>query len=138
MSRPILLALTAATVVVFLAFLFWPQREQVPQTDSGIEEAGLEEGIDWDTYEGDVGAGATIAMELCSRCHAVTMTGESPILDAPPFRTFADRWPLEYLDEALAEGIMVGHPEHQMPVFQFTEREIADLIAYMAELGEAQ
>ncbi len=76
-------------------------------------------------------AGRAMAQDLCARCHAVEETGDSPLADAPPFRTFSQMWPLHYLEEALAEGIMVGHPLYQMPVFQFTPSEIADLIAYL-------
>jgi mono/diheme cytochrome c family protein len=67
----------------------------------------------------------------------VGTSGASPIGDAPPFRIFAQLWPLEYLDEALAEGIMVGHREHEMPVFHFEVQEIADLSAYLEELNES-
>jgi mono/diheme cytochrome c family protein len=41
-------------------------------------------------------------------------------------------WPLESLDEALAEGITVGHPD--MPEFVLEPDEIAALIAYLESL----
>lgn len=84
---------------------------------------------------GNADDGHVIAQSLCARCHAVEKTGESPVGDAPPFRTFIEMWPLESLEEALAEGIMVGHPRHQMPVFKFSPSEIADLIAYLETLA---
>jgi len=85
--------------------------------------------------KGDALKGRMMALELCSACHNVGKTGDSPLPDAPPFRTFKQMWPLEHLEEALGEGIMVGHPLHTMPVFQFSESEIADLIAYLDEVG---
>ena len=81
----------------------------------------------------DVEAGRRFAEDNCARCHAIGADGESPFKPAPPFRTFAHKWPLEYLEEALAEGIMVGHPA--MPVFELTPREIDALTAYLASLS---
>jgi len=47
--------------------------------------------------------------------HAVGADGESPVPEAPPFRMLEARYPLEALEEALAEGIVTGHPD--MPQF---------------------
>ncbi len=84
-----------------------------------------------DTAKPSAEDGRIMAESLCASCHAVGPAGDSPVTDAPPFRIFATMWPLEHLEEALAEGIMVGHPSSEMPVFQFTPTEIAHLIAYM-------
>jgi cytochrome c len=54
--------------------------------------------------------GESIAKRLCARCHAVGETGASPMGLAPPFRDLSKRYPIETLAEALAEGIVVGHP----------------------------
>ncbi len=86
---------------------------------------------------GDAAAGGDMAGALCARCHAVGLTGESPLPEAPPFRTFSQLWPLESLDEALAEGIMVGHPRFEMPVFEFSVNEVADLMAYLESIQTA-
>lgn len=80
----------------------------------------------------DIEAGASLAAKLCARCHATGTTGPSPHEAAPPFRTFAQKWPLENLEEALAEGIVVGHPA--MPVFELSTGEIDDLIGYLGTL----
>ncbi len=78
---------------------------------------------------GDVAAGRTFAEAVCARCHAVGRTGASPFEPAPPFRTFAAKWPLETLEEALAEGISVGHPD--MPEFVLSPEQIDDFLAYL-------
>ena len=57
-----------------------------------------------------------------------------PLPEAPPFRSFAARWPLESLEEAFAEGIMVGHV---MPEFTFTPEEIGHMIAYLNSVAAA-
>ena len=76
--------------------------------------------------------GKAMAERLCARCHAIGVSGASPLAEAPPLRTFNEKWPLEQLEEALAEGIMTGHPE--MPEFELTPEEIQDLLAYLATL----
>ncbi len=77
-------------------------------------------------------AGRDIADRLCARCHAVGAEGESPHDEAPPFRTFADKWPVDHLGEALAEGITVGHED--MPEFVLQPDEIDAFIAYLESL----
>ena len=84
------------------------------------------------TSSPDVEAGRQIAERHCARCHAIGRQGESTHKEAPPFRTFGENWPIESLEEALAEGIVVGHPD--MPEFVFEPDEISDLLAYLATL----
>jgi cytochrome c len=54
---------------------------------------------------------------------------------APPFRDLAKRYPIENLAEALAEGIVTGHPA--MPRFTFEPREIEALLTFIATLTPA-
>lgn len=70
----------------------------------------------------------------CARCHAIGRTGPSPLESAPPFRTLARKYPLENLSEALAEGIMTGHPA--MPQFAFKPVEIDAILAYLQQIAE--
>jgi mono/diheme cytochrome c family protein len=76
--------------------------------------------------------GEAIARQHCARCHAVESTGESPMGLAPAFRDLSKRYPIQFLAEALAEGIVTGHPA--MPRFTFEPREIEALLTYMASL----
>ena len=80
----------------------------------------------------DIEAGRQMAERHCARCHAIGPEGESSHEDAPAFRTIGENWPIESLEEALAEGIVVGHPD--MPEFTFEPDEISDLLAYLATL----
>ena len=73
--------------------------------------------------------GFTFAQTNCSQCHAIGRVGESPVPEAPPFRTLHTRYPIEDLAEAFAEGITTGHPS--MPQFQLDPAQINDLIAYL-------
>lgn len=84
---------------------------------------------------GDVAKGRAFVEAHCSGCHAVGPTGTSPYAPAPPFRTLHERYDVEGLAEAFAEGILVGHKgEKQMPEFVMTPEEIDDLLAYLKSL----
>ena len=64
--------------------------------------------------------GGNIARANCSRCHSIERSGPSPFSEAPPFRTLHHKYPVETLEEALAEGISTGHPA--MPEFALQPR----------------
>jgi cytochrome c len=77
--------------------------------------------------------GRAFAGKNCGQCHAIGPSGDSRLAKAPPFRTLHERYPVEHLTEALAEGIKTGHPE--MPQFEELDSEqIDDLIAYLKSL----
>jgi cytochrome c len=76
--------------------------------------------------------GLVIVRNNCSRCHAVSKVGESPLPIAPPFRTLHERYPVDDLQEPLAEGIVTGHPT--MPEFRFDPGQVGDIIAYLKSL----
>ena len=78
--------------------------------------------------------GETLLTTRCSRCHATGRTGTSPHSAAPPFRTLSQRYPIEGLAEALAEGLSVGHPD--MLEFVFELDEIAAILAYLKSIQE--
>ena len=84
---------------------------------------------------GNVDRGHALAQDKCGSCHGVEAFGESPLAEAPTLRALAVKWPLEYLEEALAEGIVTGHED--MPVFVFEPEQIADLLAFLRSLKEA-
>jgi len=68
----------------------------------------------------------------CSKCHAIERSGESPHREAPPFRAIGQRYPVEALQEALAEGLSTGHPD--MPEFVFDVQEINAILAYLQSI----
>lgn len=83
---------------------------------------------------GSIARGKSLVEANCTSCHAVGPTGASPVAEAPPFRTLSQRYPLSDLEEALAEGILVGHP--MMPEFKLQPAQIDDLIAYLTSIQE--
>jgi cytochrome c len=78
--------------------------------------------------------GEALLIKNCSRCHAIAGRGESPHPQAPPFRTLGKRYRIEFLEEALGEGIISGHPD--MPEFQFAPADVGAVIAYLKSIQE--
>jgi cytochrome c len=76
--------------------------------------------------------GKTFALNNCARCHSIDRVTQSPLKIAPPFRTLHQRYPVETLAEAFAEGIVTGHPT--MPEFQLDPDQIRDLLSYLKTL----
>ena len=83
-----------------------------------------------------VAQGRAFAEQKCGRCHALGENDVSPHPQAPPFRLVVERYPSENLAEALAEGIVSGHPD--MPVFVLKPHEIEAFLAYIDSLGRSQ
>lgn len=80
----------------------------------------------------NVEQGRRLALLYCAGCHAIDKVSPSPLRIAPPFRNLHQRYPVETLEEALAEGIITGHPS--MPQFQFEADQINDFIAFLKSL----
>jgi mono/diheme cytochrome c family protein len=78
--------------------------------------------------------GREFARANCARCHSIERTGESSVKSAPPFRILHQRYPVEYLEEALAEGIVTGHSD--MPEFRLEPDQIADFIDFLKAFEE--
>ena len=80
----------------------------------------------------DAQRGQTFVRTNCSQCHSIDKVSPSPLNIAPPFRTLHLRYPVEHLAEALAEGIVTGHPS--MPEFKLDPGQIRDVIAFLKSL----
>ncbi|RXH08775.1 c-type cytochrome [Bradyrhizobium guangzhouense] len=76
--------------------------------------------------------GKAYARANCARCHAIDRRSESPLKIAPPFRTLHQRYAIDSLEEALAEGIYTGHAD--MPAFELEPEQIHDLLSYLKTL----
>ena len=78
--------------------------------------------------------GQALLTTNCARCHATGTSGLSPHPAAPPFRTLSRKYPIDGLQEALAEGLSVGHPD--MPEFVFEAEDISAILAYLKSIQE--
>lgn len=83
-----------------------------------------------------IAKGKALVADKCARCHAIGADDASPHEKAPPFREVVDIYPSEDLAEALAEGIVSGHPD--MPVFTFSPEEIEAFLGYLNSLAKPQ
>jgi cytochrome c len=76
--------------------------------------------------------GRELAATHCSSCHAIGPSGESTAPEAPPFRELSRNYRVDTLEEALAEGISVGHPA--MPQFQFSPDDVSAIVQYLESI----
>ena len=65
----------------------------------------------------------------CAQCHAIDKISESPLPNAPPFRTLDLKYPIADLQRPLAQGI---HP--QMPKFELELNQVFDIMAFLKSL----
>lgn len=106
-----------AVIAVLLSLLSQPAPTQGPPADMTVSAV----------------RGEQLVTVRCGGCHAIGTTGASPHDGAPPLREITSRYPANALEEALAEGILVGH-DAVMPTFELPEDEIADIVAYLEVL----
>ncbi len=76
--------------------------------------------------------GQVIARGMCSGCHAVGRTGDSPHPAAPRFRSLDDRTDLSKLARRFREILITGHDD--MPMFRFDSRDADAVVAYMRSI----
>jgi mono/diheme cytochrome c family protein len=76
--------------------------------------------------------GRALAERMCSQCHAVGKSGESPYAGAPAFRALDRRVDLDSFMERLREGLTVGHPD--MPTFRFTREDARAFLLYVRSI----
>jgi len=84
--------------------------------------------------EDNLAQGGALLQKHCGSCHATGRTDVSRDKGAPAFRTLGQRYPIDSLEEALAEGILSGHPD--MPEFSFDADEVGAIIAYLKSIQQ--
>jgi mono/diheme cytochrome c family protein len=85
---------------------------------------------------GSIARGRQFARANCERCHSIDKVTPSRLPLAPPFRSLGQRYPIESLEEALAEGISTAH--QNMPEFRLEPDQIGDFIAFLKSLQPAR
>lgn len=83
--------------------------------------------------ENGVEEGHALVKDNCAPCHAIGLDDKSIHPEAPPFREVLKSYRAENLAEALAEGIVSGHPD--MPEFVFEPSQIEEIIVYLDTLA---
>ena len=84
--------------------------------------------------ETETASGRMLVETHCAECHAVGRNDRSRHRDAPALRTLSQSYSVAGLEESLAEGIIVGHPD--MPEFKFPPGDVAAIIAYLESIQE--
>lgn len=86
--------------------------------------------------ENELGAlarhGRSLAEKMCAQCHAIGVSGLSPHIGAPPFRTLSRRVDLDTFASRLRDGLTSGHPD--MPTFRFGREDARALTAYLRSI----
>jgi cytochrome c len=77
--------------------------------------------------------GKALAEKNCTTCHAVGVSGDSPLRDAPPFRDLAANYDEGELEDAFNDGVVTEHPA--MPDWQMTPEQAAALASYIMSLA---
>lgn len=80
--------------------------------------------------------GEELVTRHCSGCHATGRDGASREPAAPPLRELHRRYDPELLGEALAEGLLTGHP--MMPEFRFPPTDVRAVIDYLKSIQTKQ
>ena len=132
------LAIAAAGALGIAAAVLTAPAWSAEGSNTGAD-AATSEPADTDAGATDTDAaakGRAILEANCHRCHAIGMDDSSHHEEAPPFRVVVTRYPPGNLAEALAEGIVSGHPD--MPEFVFQPDEIEAILTYLGTLMPPQ
>lgn len=73
--------------------------------------------------------GKALLEKECARCHAVGKTGQSPVNEAPPFRTFGDKLYDTDFEQRLQDGLTTLHRD--MPTFRFSRDDAEAAVNYL-------
>jgi cytochrome c len=111
-------ALTRMRIVLVATAMLWILLPQLALSEEALSPAAQR--------------GLVFVRARCAQCHSVDRVGPSTLKVAPPFRTLHNRYPVESLQESLAEGIVTGHPS--MPEFRLDPGQVTDVIAYLKSL----
>ena len=80
--------------------------------------------------------GRAVLQLNCARCHAIDLSGESPMKTAPPMRDIYARFAPRELQAELSEG-MVSHFK-DMPQIEFASEDVDAILAYLYQLSAQQ
>lgn len=76
--------------------------------------------------------GEALVAENCGACHAIGTDDASPLEGVRALRDLSQDYPVAFLAESLAEGILTGHPA--MPVLEFDADEVDAVIAWLESI----
>ena len=89
-------------------------------------------GTPYPTDPVSLATGEELAAIHCAGCHAIGSDDQSAQAGAPAFRNLSKLYPLESLEEPLAEGIVTAHDN--MPEFAFEPDDIDAFLGYLSTI----
>jgi len=98
----------------------------------GIATSALASDGAYPTDPFSLASGRELAEIHCAACHAVAEDDVSAQDGAPAFRNLSKLYPLESLEEPLAEGIVTAHDN--MPEFAFESDDIDAFLGYLSSI----
>lgn len=122
--------IAVASVAVLMGLLAFTVPSQAAAADGGSDAEDAAPAAP--SVAEAIAKGQALLQENCARCHALGAEEASPHKEAPPFRVVVNRYPPDNLAEALAEGLVSGHPD--MPEFVFEVDEVGAITAYLNSL----
>ena len=84
---------------------------------------------------GRVPEGKSLAQTWCSACHLVDVDQKTANADAPSFAAIAAM--LDGADDEASLQLFLADPHPVMPNMSLSRQEVADLVAYIASLRDA-
>lgn len=99
---------------------------------SGLASTALASDGAYPTDPTSLATGRELAEIHCAACHAVAGDDVSAQEGAPAFRDLSKLYPLESLEEPLAEGIVTAHDN--MPEFAFAPDDIDAFLGYLSSI----
>lgn len=99
---------------------------------SATAGTALASGGAYPTDDVSLATGRELAEIHCAVCHAVGRDDQSSQQGAPAFRDLSKRYPLESLEEPLAEGIVTAHDD--MPEFALEPDDIDAFLGYLSSI----
>jgi mono/diheme cytochrome c family protein len=94
--------------------------------------AALASDSDYPSDPVSLATGRELAEIHCAVCHAVATDDVSAQKEAPAFRDLSRLYPLESLEEPLAEGIVTAH--ENMPEYAFEPDDIDAFLGYLSSI----
>lgn len=80
--------------------------------------------------------GKALLQTHCARCHAISEKGQSPLADAPPFRTFGEKLYDTDFGQRLQDGLTTIHPG--MPTFRFNRGDAEAAVNYLKAIQRSK
>lgn len=99
---------------------------------SGVMGCASSKSTPAESRDARVADGRFLVQVHCGDCHGYRTEDQSRHAEAPVLRILSRSYPVSALEESLAEGIIVGHPD--MPEYRFRPEDVEAIILYLESI----